>query len=163
MFQEVETVLLSDHLNTDFTKPSRVVVFLLLFLNLSFIEIKEHFSVTSFMIDWFDLLAFQGIFKSLLQHHNSKASILQHSVFFMVHLSHPYTAPGKNIALTRWTFVGKVMSMLFNTLSRFVTDFLPRSKHLLILCLQSLSIVILEPKREYLSQFLLFPHQFAIK
>jgi len=81
----------------------------------------------------------------------------------MVHLSHPYMATGKNIALTRWTFVGKVMSMLFNMLSRFVTDFLPRSKHLLILWLQSLSIVILEPKREYLSQFPLFPHQFAMK
>ena len=81
----------------------------------------------------------------------------------MVQLSHPYMTIGKTIALTRWTFVGKVMSLLFNMLSSFVTDFLPRRKHLLILWVQSLSIVILEPKREYLSQFPLFPHQFAMK
>ena len=122
----------------------------------------EYSQLISFRIDWFDLLAVQGTLKSLLQHHSSKASIFWQSAFCMVQLSHPYTTTGKIIALI-WTFVGKVTSLLFNTLSRFVIAFLPRSKHLLILCLQSLSIVILEPKREYLSQFLLFPHQFAIK
>ena len=94
-----------------------------------------------------DLLAVQGTPKSLLQHHSSKASILQHSAFFMVQLSHPYMTTGKTIALTRWTCVGKVMSLLFNTLSRFVITFLPRRKCLLILWLQSPSAVILEPKK----------------
>ena len=102
----------------------------------------------SFRIDYFDLLAVQGTLKSLLQHHSSKASILQHSVFFIVQLSHPYTITGKTIALTRRTFVGKVMSLLFNMLSRLVIAFLPRSKHLLISWLQSPSAsVILEPKK----------------
>ena len=101
----------------------------------------------SFMIDWLDLFAVQGTLKSLLQHHNSKASILRHSAFFIVQLSHPYMTTGKTIALTRWTFVGKVMSLLFNMLSRLVITFLPRSKHLLILWLQSPSAVILEPKK----------------
>ena len=94
-----------------------------------------------------DLLAVQGTLKSLLQHHNSKASILRFSAFFIVQLSHPYRTTGKTIALTRRTFVGKVMSLLFNMLSRFVIAFLPRSKHLLISWLQSPSTVILEPKK----------------
>ena len=101
----------------------------------------------SFKTDWFDLLAVQGTLKSLLQHHSSKASVLQHPVFFMVQLSHPYMTTGKTIALTRWTFVGKVMSLLFNMLSRLVIDFLPKSKHLLISWLQSPSAVILEPQK----------------
>ena len=94
-----------------------------------------------------DLLAVQGALKSLLQHHSSKASILRHSAFFMVQLSHPYTTTGKAIALTRWTFVGKVMSLLFNMLSRLVITLLPRSKCLLISWLQSPSAVILEPSK----------------
>ena len=94
-----------------------------------------------------DLLAVQGTLNSLLQHHSSKASILQHSAFFMVQLSHPYMTTGKTIALTIWTFVGKVMSLLFNMLSRFVIAFLLRSKHLLISRLQSQSVLILEPKK----------------
>ena len=97
----------------------------------------------SFRIDWFDLLAVQGTLKSLLQYHSSKASILQCSVFFMV--EHPYMTTGETIALTRWTFVGQVTSLLFNRLSRLVIAFLPRSKCLLILWLQSLSAGILEP------------------
>ena len=101
----------------------------------------------SFRMDWLDLLAVQGTLKSLLQHHNSKASILQHSAFFIVQLSHPYMTTGKTTALTRWTFVGKVMSLLFNMLSRLVITFLPRSKHLLISWLQSPSTVILEPQK----------------
>ena len=94
-----------------------------------------------------DLLAVQGILKSLLQHHSSKASILQHSAFFSVQLSHTYMTTGQNIALTRWTFVGKVMSLLFSMLSRFVVAFLPKSKYLLLSWLQSPSAVILEPKK----------------
>ena len=95
---------------------------------------------------WFGLLAVQRTLKSLLQHHSSKASILWHSAFFVVQLSHTYMTVGKNIALTVWTFVGKVISLLFNTLSRFVIAFLPRSKHLVISWLQSPSTVILECK-----------------
>ena len=98
-----------------------------------------------FRMDWLDLLAVQGTLKSLLQHHSSKASILRHSAFFIVQLSHPYMTTGKTIALTRQTFVGKVMFLLFNMLSRLVITFLPRSKRLLILWLQSPSAVILEP------------------
>ena len=94
-----------------------------------------------------DLLAVQGTLKSLLQHHTSKASTLEHSAFFIVQLSHPYITTGKTIALTRQTFVGKVMSLVFNVLSRLVIAFLPRSKHLLITWLQSPSAVILEPKK----------------
>ena len=93
-----------------------------------------------------DLLAVQGTLKSLLQHHTSKASILRHSAFFVVQLSHPYMTTGKTIALTRWTYVGKVMSVLFNMLSRLVITFLPKSERLLISWLQSPSAVILEPK-----------------
>ena len=98
-------------------------------------------------MDWLDLLAVQGILKSLLQHHSSKASIHWHSAFFTVQLSHPYVTTGKTIALTRQTFVGKVMSLLLNMLSRLVITFFPRSKCLLISWLQSPSAVILEPKK----------------
>uniref|UniRef100_A0AC11DKA1 Uncharacterized protein n=1 Tax=Ovis aries TaxID=9940 RepID=A0AC11DKA1_SHEEP len=98
-------------------------------------------------MDWLDLLAVQGTLKSLLQHHRSKASILQCSAFFTVQLSHPYMTTGKTIALTRWTLVSKVMSLLLNMLSRMVINFLPRSKHLLISWLQSPSAVILEPPK----------------
>ena len=98
-------------------------------------------------MDWLDLLAVQGTLKSLLQHHSSKASILQRSTFFIVQLSHPYVTTGKTIALTRQTFVGKVMSLLFNMLSKMVITFLPSSKHLLISWLQSPSAVILEPPK----------------
>ena len=98
-------------------------------------------------MDWLDLLEVQGTLKSLLQHHSSKASILRHSGFFIVQLSHPYMTTGETIALTRWTFVDCVMSLLFNMLSRLVITFLPRSKCLSISWLQSLSAVILEPKK----------------
>ena len=112
---------------------------------------NEYLGLISFRTDWFDLLAVQGTLKSLLQHHSSKASILRHSAFFMVQLSHPYMTTGKTKALTRWTFVGKVMSLLFNMLSRLVIAFFPRSKRLLVSWLQSPSAVILEPKKENLS------------
>jgi len=108
---------------------------------------NEYSGLISFRIDWFDLLTIQGTLKSLLQHHNLKVSILQRSAFFMVQLSYPYMTTGKTIDLTRWTFVGKVMSLHFNMLSRFVVAFLPRSKRLLISWLQSPSTVILEPKK----------------
>ena len=108
---------------------------------------NEYSGLISFRIDWLDLLAVQGTLKSLLQHHSSKASILQHSGFFMVQLSHPYMTVRKTLALTIQTFVDKVMSLLFNKLSRFVIAFLPRSKHLLISWLQSPSAVILESKK----------------
>ena len=101
----------------------------------------------SFRMDWLYLLADQGTLKSLLQHHSSKASVLQHSAFFTVQLSHPYVTTGKTIALTRQTFVGKVMSLLFNMLLRLVITFLPRSKLLLISWLQSPSAVVLEPQK----------------
>ena len=107
----------------------------------------------SYRIDWSDLLAVQGTLKSLLQH-SSKASVLQHSAFYMVQLSHPYMTTGKTIALTRWTFVGQVTSLFFNMLSRLVIDFLPRSKCLLISWLQSPSAVILEPKKIKLEELL---------
>ena len=113
----------------------------------SIIPSKEHPGLISFRMDWLDLLAVQGTLKSLLQHHSSKASILQHSAVFTVQLSHPYMTTGKTIALTRRTFVGKVTSLLLNMLSRLVITFLPRSKHLLISWLQSPSAVILEPKK----------------
>ena len=108
---------------------------------------NEHPGLIAFRMDWLDLLAVQGTLKSLLQHHSSKASILQCSAFFLVQLSHPYVTTGKTIALTRQTFVGKVMSLLYNMLSMLVIIFLPRSKHLLISWLQSPSAVILEPKK----------------
>ena len=107
---------------------------------------NEHSGLISFRMDWLDLLAVQGTLKSLLQHHSTKASILWHSAFFIVQLSHPYMTTGKTIALTRQTFVGKVMSLLFDMLSRLVITFLPRNKCLFISWLQSPSAVILEPK-----------------
>ena len=113
----------------------------------SIIPSKVHPGLISFRMDWLDLLAILRTLKSLLQHHNSKASILQHSAFFTVQLSHPYMTTGKTIALARWTFVGKGMSLLLNMLSRLVITFLPRSKCLLISWLQSQSAVILEPKK----------------
>ena len=106
---------------------------------------NEYSGLISFRIDWLDLLAVQETLKSLLQHHSSKTSILHHSAFFVVQLSHPHMTTGKTIALTRWIFVGKVMSLLLNMLSRFVITFIPRSKRLLISWLQSPSEVILEP------------------
>ena len=108
---------------------------------------NEYSGLISFRMDWSNLLDVQGTLKSLLQHRSSKASILQHSAFFTVQLSHPYMTAGKTIALTRQTFVGKVMSLLFNMLPRLVITFLPRSKRLLISCLQSPSAVILEPQK----------------
>ena len=108
---------------------------------------NEHPGLISFRMDWLELLAVWGTLKSLLQHHSSKASILRHSAFFTVHLSHPYMTTGKTIALTRRTLVGKVMSLLLNMLSRLVITFLPRSKRLLISWLQSPSAVILEPQK----------------
>ena len=108
---------------------------------------NEHPGLIFFRMDWLDLLAVQGTLKSFLQHHSSKPSILQCSAFFIVQLSHPYMTTGRTIALTRRTFVGKVMSLLFNMLSRLVIAFLPRSKHLLISWLQSPSAVILSPKK----------------
>ena len=108
---------------------------------------NEHPGVISLRMDWLDLLAVQGTLKSLLQHHSSKASILRRSAFFTVQLSHPYMTIGKTIALTKWTFVGKVMSLLLNMLSRLIITFLPRSKRLLISWLQASSAVILEPKK----------------
>ena len=109
---------------------------------------KEYSGLISFRMDWCDLLAVQGTLRSLLKHHSSKASILQHSACFIVQLSHPYMSTGKIIALTRWTFAGKVISLLFNMLSRLVIAFLSRSKHLLkISWLQSPSAVILEPRK----------------
>ena len=115
--------------------------------NFSIIPSKEIPGLISFRMNWLDLLAVQRTLKSLLQHHSSKASVLQHSAFFTVQLSHPYMTTGKTMALTRWTFVGKVMSLLFNMLSRLLITFLPRSKHLLISWLQSPSAVILEPQK----------------
>ena len=108
---------------------------------------NEHPGLISFRMDWLDILVVQGTLKSLLQHHSSKASILQCSAFFTVQLLHPYMTTGKTIPLTRRTFVGKVMSLLFNMLSRLVITFLPRSKCLLISWLQSPSAVILEPRK----------------
>ena len=115
--------------------------------NFSINPSNEHPGLIFFRMDWLDLLAVQGTLKCLLQHHSSKASILLCSAFFTVQLSHPYMSTGKTIALTRWTFVGKVMSLLFNMLTRLVITFLPRSKCLLISWLQSPSAVILEPPK----------------
>ena len=109
---------------------------------------NEYSGLISFRMDWLDLLAVQATLKSLLQRHSSKASTFQHSTFFIVQLSHPYMTTGKTIALTRWTFVGKVMSLFFNMLSRLVITFLPRSKCLVISWLQSPSEVILEPPKK---------------
>ena len=108
---------------------------------------NEYSGLISFRMDWWDLLAVQGTLKSLLQHHSSKTSIRRHSAFFIVQFSHPYMVTGKTVALIRRTAVVKVMSLLFNMLSRLVITFLPRSKHLLISCLQSPSTVILKPPK----------------
>ena len=108
---------------------------------------NEHAGLISFRMDWLDLLAVQGTLKSLFQHYSSEASILQHSAFFIVQISHPYMTTGKTIALTRQTFVSKVMSVLFNMLSRLLITFLPRSKRLLISWLQSPSAVIIDPRK----------------
>jgi len=118
---------------------------------------NEHPGLMSFRMDWLDLLAVQGTLKSLLQHHSSKASILWCSAFFIVQLSHPYMTTGKTIALTRRTFVGKVISLLFNMLSRLVITFLPRSEHLLISWLQSPSAVIWNPQNKVCHCFHCFP------
>ena len=119
---------------------------------------NEYSGLISFRMDWLDLLAIQGTLKSLLQHHSSKASILRRSAFFTVQLLHPYMTTGKTIALTRWTFVGKVMPLLLNMLSRLVITFLPRSKRLLISCLQSQTAAILEPRKKKVCQcFHYFP------
>ena len=124
---------------------------------------NEHSGLMSFRIVWFDLLAVQGTLKSLLQHYKSKASVHRRSAFFMVQLSLPYMTTGKTIALTIGIFVSKVMSLLFNMLSRFDIAFLPGSKHLLISCQQSPSAVILEPKKIKSLLFPLFPYLFAMK
>ena len=118
---------------------------------------NEYSGLISFIIEWFDLLSVQRTLKSLFQHHSSKASVLQHSPFFMIQLSHPYMTTGKTIALTRWTILGKVKSLLFNMLSRLVITFLPTSKHLLISWLQSPSAVILEPIKIVSHCFHCFP------
>ena len=118
---------------------------------------NEHPGLTCFRMDCLDLLAVQGTLKSLLQHHSSKTLIFRHSAFFIVQLSYPYMTTGKTIALTRWTFVGKVTSLLFNMLSRLVITFLPRSKHLLVSWLQSPSAVILEPPKIVCHRFHCFP------
>ena len=125
---------------------------------------SESSGLICFRIYRLDLLAVQGTLKSLLQHHSSKASILWHLAFFIIQLSHPYMTTGKTIALTRWTLVGKVLSLLLNMLSRLVITFLPRSKRLLISWLQSPSAVILEPNKiKSLTLFPLFPHLFPMK
>ena len=118
---------------------------------------NEYSELISIRIDCFDLLAVQGTLKSFVQHHSSKASVLQHSTFFMVQLSHPYMTTGKTIGLTRHTFVGKAISLLFNTLTRLVTSYLPESKCLLILWLHSLSALILGPKKMKSDCFHIFP------
>ena len=126
--------------------------------NVSICPSNEYSGLISFRIDWSELLVVQGTLRSLLQHYNTKASILQRSAFFMVHLSHPYMTTGKTIAFTRQTFVGKEMSLPFNMLSRLVIAFLQRSKSLLMSWLQSLSAVILEPpKIKSLTVFLVSP------
>ena len=124
---------------------------------------NECSGLISFRIDCFDLFAVQGTLKSLLQHHNSKAFILQHSAFLIVQLSRPYMTTGKTIAWTIQTFVSKMISLILNTLSRFVIAFLPWSKHILISWLQSLSVVILEPKKIKSITVSIFSHLFAIK
>ena len=131
--------------------------------SLSISPSNEYSRLISFRMDWLDLLAVQGTLKSLLQHHSSKASILWCPAFFIVQLSHPYMTTGTTIPLTRWTFVSKVISLLFNMLSRLVITFLPRSKNLLIVWLQSTSAVILEPKKIKSLTVSIFPHLSAMK
>ena len=124
---------------------------------------NEYSGLISFRIDWFDLLSIQGTLESLFQHCSSKALILWHSAFFMVQFSYPYMTSGKTVALTRWTYAGKVMSLLFNMLSRLVIAFLPRSKRLLISWLQSPFAVIFEPPKIKSLTVSLLPHLFAKK
>ena len=124
---------------------------------------SEYSGLISFRMDWFDLLVVQGTLKSFLQCHSSKASILWHLAFFMVKFSHPYMTTGKTIALIRWNFVGKVMSLLLNMLPKLVITFLPKSKCLFISWLQSPSAVISDPPKISLSLFPLFPYLFAVK
>ena len=173
-FMSIESVMLSNHLI--FCRPLLLLpsIFLSIrvFSNVSVLCTRwpkcwsfsfsicpssEFSGLISFRMDWLDLLAVQGTLKSLLQHHNSKASILRHSAFFTVQLSHPYMTTGKPIGLTKWTFVGKVMSLLFNMLSRLVIIFLLRRKRLLISWLQSQSSVTLEPKKIFCYCFHGFP------
>ena len=133
-------------------------------ISFSIIPSKEIPGLISFKMDWLDLLVVQGTLKSLLQHHSSKASILRHSAFFTVQLSHPYMTTGKTIALTKQTFVDKVMSLLFNMLPRLVITFLPRSKHLLISWLEiNICSDFGAPKNKSLTLFPLFPHLFPMK
>ena len=129
----------------------------------SIIPSKEIPGLISFRMDWLDVLAVQGTLKSLLHYYSSKALILQHSAFFIVQLSQPYMTTGKTIALTRWTFVDKVMSLLFNMLSRLVITFLPRSKCLLISWLKSPAAVTLEPRKIKSLTISMFPHLFAME
>ena len=124
---------------------------------------NENPGLISFRMDWLDILAVHGTLKSLLQHHSSKASVLRLSALFIAQLSHPYKTTGKTIALTRQTYVGKVMSLLFNMLSRFVITFLPKSMRLFISWLQSLSAVISEPKKIKSTTVSTFPHLFVMK
>ena len=123
---------------------------------------NEYSGLIAFRMDWLDLLAVQETLKNLLQHHSSKPSVLQHSPFFIVQLSHPYVITGKTIGFSLWTFVSRVMSLLFNTLSRFIIAFLPRSKRLLMSWLQSPSAVILEPKIIKSLTVSIFPHLFTM-
>ena len=163
-FISIESVMTSNHLILcrPFLLPPSIFPSIRIFSSESVLHIRwpkywsfsfsispsnEYSGLISFRMDWLDLLAVQGTLKSLLQHHSSKASVLRCSAFFMVQLSHSYMTTGKTIALTRWTFVGKVMSLLFNMLSMLVISFLPRSKRLLISWLQSPSAVILEPPK----------------
>ena len=179
-FMSIESVIQSN--NLIFCRPllllPSIIMSIRVFSNVSVLHIRwpkywsfnfnispsnEYSGLVSFRMHWLDLLAVQGTLKSLLQHHSLKASILRCSAFFMVQLSHPYMTTRKAIALTVHTFVSKVMSLLFNMLSRLVITFLPRSKHLLISWLQSLSLVILEPKKIKSLTVPLFPHLFAMK
>ena len=174
----IETVMPSNHLILCYPLlPPSIFPSIRVFYNESVLRIRwpnygsfsfsispsnEYSGLISFRMDWLNLLAVQGILKSLLQQHSSKTSILRRLAFFIVQLSHPCMTTGQTIALTRRTFVGKVISLLINVLSRLVIPFLPRSKHLLISWLQSPSAVILEPKQSLLL-FPLFPHLFAVK
>ena len=158
----IESVMPSSHVLSSPSPPAEIPPSIRVFSNESTFRMRwpkywsfsfsispsnEHPRLVSFRMDWLDLLAVQGTHKSLLQHHSSKASVLWHSAFFTVQLSHPHMTTGKTIALTRWTFVDKVISLLLNMLCRLVITFLPRSKRLLISWLQSPSAMILEPKK----------------
>ena len=176
----IESVMPSNHLilRCPFLLPPSVFLSIRVFSNESALHIrwpkywsftlnislsKEHSALISFRMDWLDLLAVQGTLKSFLQRHRSKASILWHSAFFTVQFSHPYMTTGKTIALTRQTFVSKVMSLFLNMLSRLVITFLPRSKRLLISWLQSPSAVLLEPPKIKSDTVSTFPYLFPMK